>query len=131
MKLPRPTRYEYSDESLLPLINVVFLLLIFFIMLGALQSADVLKVEPPVSEVLSEAAPEPAVLLINAQGEMALDSRPITRAELLGALKQGPATDTALMIKADAALSATMLVDLLKTLREAGIDRVQLLTHAH
>ena len=48
MQLP-PGQKEEEPDTILPLINVVFLLLIFFIMTGALTSVDFFNVDPPIS----------------------------------------------------------------------------------
>ena len=42
-----PPRPRNEDERILPLINVVFLLLIFFMLAGRLSASDPFQVEPP------------------------------------------------------------------------------------
>jgi biopolymer transport protein ExbD len=81
-----PPRPRDDDERVLPLINVVFLLLIFFMLAGALAPADPFRVDPPLSR--SEAPPpaEPLTLLIGADGELALDGEPLDEAGLLDRL---------------------------------------------
>jgi biopolymer transport protein ExbD len=36
-----------SDDNLIPLINVVFLMLIFFMVAGQIQKSDAIKLQPP------------------------------------------------------------------------------------
>ena len=43
------SRPKTSEEGVLPLINVVFLLLIFFMLAGRLASVDPFRTEPPLS----------------------------------------------------------------------------------
>ena len=49
MQFRRPTRKPDSEERVLPLINVVFLLLIFFMLAGRLSEAELFEVTPPES----------------------------------------------------------------------------------
>lgn len=125
---PRP---RDDDARVLPLINVVFLLLIFFMLAGALAPADPFRVEPPLS--LSEAPPppEPRVLLVGPDGRLALDGEPLDEATLLQRLGEGlepGAPLPELHIKADATLEALQIVGLLETLRSTGLRHVRLLT---
>jgi biopolymer transport protein ExbD len=125
---PRP---RDDDARVLPLINVVFLLLIFFMLAGALAPADPFRVDPPLS--LSEAPPpaEPLTLLIGADGELALDGERLDEAGLLdrlGELIEPGAAAPELHIKADAALEALQVVGLLEKLRATGLRHVRLLT---
>ncbi|MCG8693196.1 MAG: biopolymer transporter ExbD, partial [Minwuiales bacterium] len=49
MALRRFTSRRSDDDRILPLINVVFLLLIFFMLAGRLSAGDPFRVDPPAS----------------------------------------------------------------------------------
>jgi biopolymer transport protein ExbD len=122
-----PQRHE---ENLIPMINVVFLLLIFFMLVGRLLPPEALPVEPPHSNSENLAEPEPLLLLAAADGRLALAGQTFPLEQLATQLtpyltKQPPPLQT---LKADATLPAQRLLDVLEALRAAGIDRLKLLS---
>lgn len=135
MKFPAPERREVG-ENLIPLINIVFLLLIFFMVAGALSSDDIFQVEPPDSTSPMEPDNEGHMILLSRDGRLALDDEPLEAAELRsrlvawveGAEPIGAAAPPPVRIKADQDASADQLLDLMELLREAGVERVLLLT---
>lgn len=135
MHLPEPERRELG-ENLVPLINIVFLLLIFFMVAGAIQAFEALDVTPP--ESTADAPPTDGdVLLVAADGRLALGERIFDRSELADQLAErdastetdGEVVDTSILrVKADADTPSGTLLDVLEALREAGLDRVLLVT---
>lgn len=122
-----PLRKPLTDDHLLPLINVVFLLLIFFMLVGALDTHDGSELAPV--ESLSTTAFEDAAwtLLIDQRGELRLEGAAISLTDLaVRAIEQPPQGVVAL--RADARIQATDVVDVLDVLRGAGVERVQLMT---
>src|SRR3546814_17522588 len=81
MQFRRRTSKFDGEGSILPLINVVFLLLIFFMLVGRLTQAAPFTVTPPVSQQAEAAeppaaeAPREAAILIAADGRLALNGR--------------------------------------------------------
>lgn len=133
-KLRRPRRPE-EMEGTLPLINVVFLLLVFFMVAGALERLDAFRVDAPTAAAEGTARPERNVVLIGADGRLAYGDRIVPAPEdLSAAVAQtralaGPeALDAPLTVKADAAADAAFVVGVLEALRSAGVRRVSLLT---
>jgi biopolymer transport protein ExbD len=121
-RVRRPTR-----ENVVPLINVVFLLLIFFLLTGTLRRAASLEVEPPVVAVGEEAEPVDAPLVIDRSGRLAWGSEEIERATLVARLAARPAA-APLRVRADARLPARLLLPLLERIREAGVTEIELAT---
>lgn len=120
-----------SDDANLPLINLVFLLMVFFLLVGTLAAPEALQVEPPVSQQLprDRADADPDGLVIAADGRMALGAETLTDAGLDARLskwaQENPGTH--LRLKADANLEARTLVRILRRLRAAGVEHVRLL----
>lgn len=123
-------RPDNSENSILPLINVVFLLLIFFMIAGSLSVTDPFEVVAPKS--LSEGLHEEQtlLLLLGENGQMALQGKIMPEAELLKAVRQRIETEpgTRIQLKADAALVGNRVVLFMEKLREAGVDRLLLMT---
>lgn len=115
-----------DDESILPLINVVFLLLIFFMVLGSITQADPFPIEPPVSDATADAG-EGATVYLAADGTLWVNGRTVALDRLGDALR-GARPSTLVRIKADGRVDAVRLVAVMEGLKGAGIDTVRLLT---
>ncbi len=129
MRLRRRS-HPSDSENVLPLINIVFLLLIFFMVAGVMEQADLFTIEPPESRAGSEAHPGDGLLLMAPDGRLALDGQPIDRARLAAVLaayrEENPGVE--LTLKADANGDAVEVIGLLEDLRKAGEKTVILLT---
>ena len=129
MKFKRQAAEEIS-VNLTPLIDVVFLLLIFFMVAGSLTAIEPFEVEVP--ESVSQAAGEPNTLsvLLGRDGQLALDGETLDRAALLGRIEVDLAADPQLRIqlKADAQIAGNRVVLLMEGLRAVGVGRLRLLT---
>ena len=131
MRLKRFKPAADSEANLIPLINVVFLLLIFFMLAGRLAPTESIAVDPPRSDSPQGARATPLALLIDRTGQISLNGELLDDAILAERvteiLADGPPH---LQIKADATLEALRLVDLLEQLRAAGAEDIDLLTLA-
>ncbi len=129
MLQPLPKRRRDSDDNVLPLINIVFLLLIFFMVAGALHARPPFDATPPGTEHADDSQPGNAILAVSADGDLALGGKPIEAAALPDALARRDSEDEPLQVQAHRDLRATTLQDLLSDLRRAGVAEVHLLTH--
>lgn len=132
MQIARP-RVRKDEERILPLVNVVFLLLIFFMIAGELAARDDIEITPPVSSSETPAGSRELLVQMPADGPIVLDGEVTEVGSLAGLLRQrreevdGPLS---LFLKADAALPADQLVAVLEEVRSAGLSSVRLLTLA-
>lgn len=128
MILPPPKRPRSAEENILPLINIVFLLLIFFMLAGVLAQKPPFELSPPnTAQTEDSTRLERQVLSIGADGQLAFAGETIDRDALNQALADWP-KDKPLQVRADGGLKAGMLSGLFDDLRGAGIAEVQLLT---
>jgi biopolymer transport protein ExbD len=119
----RLRRRAGADDGVLPLINVVFLLLIFFMVAGRLSAVDPFRIDPARAGLEGPGPDGAPVLLIGADGRLALDGAEIERAALAAAL-DGAAR---VRVKADRAADSLALVALLAELRAAGVTDARLM----
>ena len=128
----RPRRR--ARENIVPLVNIVFLLLIFFMLAGTLRPPEVLEVEPP--EMASESSPTRSALhtptlTLDRDGVMALDGRVVEyqtlRVALLGGAEPGRAP-APIRVRADRRARAEHLLPLLERLSKLGFKDVALVT---
>ncbi|WP_200196336.1 biopolymer transporter ExbD [Halorhodospira abdelmalekii] len=130
MKLPLPPSHKDPEEHILPLINIVFLLLIFFMVAGTLTAPPPFSVELPASERGGEVATEPLRIHLGRSGEIALEGREEGLTELEEAvaklLEESPGRPV--QVQADRQARADALLDLMDALRAAGVERIDLVT---
>lgn len=133
MRIPRTERARGEEEAIVPLINVVFLLLIFFMLVGTLAPPDRLPVDPPISATEEAADTEGLVIILDADGRLAVDDDVLPLDPLTDRVAERLADQPALSVrvKADAAAPSGALVDLLDRLQSLGLERVVLLTTQH
>ena len=119
-----------EDEGILPLINVVFLLLIFFIIVGSFSQVDPFTIEPIVSDATEALEETPLVIHMGAEGQLAIGEHNISMEQLPEELQAivGDTVPETMWIKAHGAADATRLVLLMEQLRSAGVKRLHLLT---
>lgn len=114
-------RSRPRGESVVPMINVVFLLLIFFVMTATIAPPDPFVARPPAAAGAG-AAERGEVLYLGPGGALAW-----------GALRDEAAmaalpADIALSVRADAGLPAEDLAALLARLAEVGVTGIRLTT---
>ncbi|MCC6001904.1 MAG: biopolymer transporter ExbD [Pararhodobacter sp.] len=120
---PLPRR-RTARESVLPMINVVFLLLIFFLMTAQIEPAAPFALTPPEGEG-TPGTPTPRVLWVSAAGELAFDDQRGEAALAALAADPGPA-----LLRADAGLPAAELAALLARLGALGVTEITLSARA-
>lgn len=122
-----------QDDNLIPLINIVFLMLIFFMVAGHISESDPIKVQPPSSISDKQDKLEPMVIVVAADGQVAFEQELMANAELERQLNERfeAARDQqafSLLVKVDADLPVDKLQSVLNIIRQSGIKRVSLAT---
>ncbi len=123
-------RPRNDDDAVMPLINIVFLLLIFFMIAGKLSSSDPFEISPPSSVSGENDAAGELTLLVGSAGELALDGEVMTETELKAALAdrlQGN-LEPVMRLKADGGSKATDIIRIMEIVRDAGVGEMNLLT---
>lgn len=135
MKFVRiPVRRDVLDDHLIPLINVIFLMLIFFMVVGRIAPPESLAVAPPVSRLGESVERRERLLILSADGRIAHGDEIVERAALperLGVwleLWSDASAPLELTLKADAQVRAEELRAILAQLRAAGVAKVSLIT---
>lgn len=123
-----------GDDGVIPLINVVFLMLIFFMVAGQIQKSDPIKVTPPSSINEQRAQTEPNVLLVvGNEGEIYLNDELMTLDAVEPRLSQlfSNAEDQEafwVQVKADGGLNIEKMRPLFSEIRKAGLTKVSVAT---
>lgn len=118
IRVSHPPRVR--QDSVVPMINVAFLLLVFFLMTAVIVPPEPLDVSPPeASSDANDMARD--VLVITAEGELA-------RGALWGEAVFEGLGDGALHVRADAGLKGADLARILARLSEKGVTEIELVT---
>lgn len=130
MNFTRKKRAEI-EINIIPIINIVFLLLIFFIVTGTLKNTDVLPIDAPISKSGEEVFTDPIEILVG-KNEIIYELELVSEEQLKELLEESLKRDAKaeIMLKADADLEAKRLVDVLKTVRKAGVTNLYLITNS-
>ncbi len=131
MKLKTGFEGKKTRIDMIPLIDIVFLLLVFFIY--AMLSMTIqrgLKVNVPQSVTGSVNQDEYISITINAEGDIFLNKERVTLAELPGKIKilRASNPDQKIFINGDKKTELGIAIETLDTLRSNGIEEINFVT---
>ncbi|RFA33781.1 biopolymer transporter ExbD [Alkalilimnicola ehrlichii] len=129
----RPKQQEEPEINLTPLIDVVFLMLIFFMVTTTfIREGDLELNLPEASLEPSETLAEPLELVINAQGDYFLDGQALVNRQARTvrlAIEQALSTaERGLVVRADAATPHQAVVTALDAAGQAGVQQISIAT---
>ncbi len=128
MKFKRRLKIEKGMVDLTPLVNVFFLLFIFFLFTSSFIFQPGIKVSLPkalTSEVIQQ---EGVVITITANDKVYLNEREINADEIASNLRLLAKTGTPLLIKADSKASLGRVVEIWDMCRNEGVLQVNIAT---
>ena len=125
MKLTRPPPRQ-QPETIIALIDVVFFLLVFFMLIGRMDATAPFDVSPPIAQTGSDMPAGGITLSVSATGFMALDGVPNADPlpQLLATLTSAP--DTLIRINAHRDTELRHILPLIARLEAAGAQDVAL-----
>lgn len=131
---PGHKKDEGVEVNLTPLIDVVFLLLIFFMVSSTFDRHAKLKVQLPQAEAqMQQAQDNPVVLSIDASGKYYIDDRQVINEQLetlKNALRQtvGERTDVTLLLRADGRTPHQSVVRAMDAASQLGLTKLSIAT---
>lgn len=127
MKLNRPAKSPHS-ETIIALIDVVFFLLVFFMLIGRMDATAPFDVDPPVAGSGRDLPGGGATLSVSRDGALALDGAPVQRDDLAVAFATALDSDTDLRLRINAHRDAELrhVLPLVAMAEESGIRDVVL-----
>lgn len=130
MKITPPTEASRSELSVVPLVNVVFLLLVFFMLVGQVAAPEPVDIKPPRSVAGGEDTGQTVKVLVTSDGRIAVNQTMIPRSELADRVARILADESSasFQIKADGSADGVDMIRIMEQLREAGVERLTLLT---
>ena len=128
-RLKRRTTLEKGQLDITPLIDMVFLLLIFFMLTSNFVLQPGINVSLPkaiTSEVISS---ENAVITLTGQDLLFLNEKPITINDLVAKIKETARDHKNVLLRADTNASLGRVVEIWDLCREFGIPQINIATN--
>lgn len=126
----RPTREQDVDINLTPLIDVVFLLLIFFMVSTTfVKESEIDLTLPQASQELRDEPVDRVDVAIDRDGTVFVNEQALVNAQVATVVKalgeaRGEGGDPVVIISADAEASHQSVVDVMDAARQAGLYRI-------
>ena len=128
MNFKRHTELKKGQLDIAPLIDVVFLLLIFFMLTSSFIFQPGIKVKLP-KAVTSKAIHEKSLVILVTDSDLVyLNDRAITTEELSSRLRIAAEEKKPLLIKSDRHASMGKIVEIWDMCRDAGISQINIAT---
>ena len=130
MKLKAPVTTRRPEPDLTSLINIVFLILIFFIVAGTLRPFSARDIQLARTQPDSAGVSVPANLIAHADGRVTYRGEVVPLEELGTRISRdrNNAERAPLTIVADARLNAKRLLEIMRTVRGPGVGEISILT---
>ena len=128
MKFKRREHKEGGLIEMTPMVNIFFLLFIFFAFTSSFIFQPGIKVNLPkaiTSEVVQQ---ESAVIVVTKDDKIYLNDREITQDELLSNLRLMAKENSPLLIKADSRASLGRVVEIWDMCRTEGVSQINIAT---
>ena len=127
MKLKTKSKRDYEDDGLLPLVNIIFLLLIFFMIVGVIEK-NILKdnIERPKVALDKFENKDVAKIFYDENKNIYLNDTPINLKDLREKIKSSEIKDVVLI--ADKSLLVTDINIILFELKQNKINDIKLLS---
>ena len=132
MRLP-PQASGTPLEPTLALMNVVFLLLLFFVVTGNIAYQQDRSIVPPTSFLLSTGTPPADAILIDAEGTLSFRGQMLGPAEIATVLgveraAAGATAARTFQVVADRRLKARTLLAVIEELKDHGLQSLSIVT---
>lgn len=127
MRLARPARKQ-PPETIVALIDVVFFLLVFALLIGRMDTTAPFRVTPPVAVTGSDMPAGGLTVAVGADGALALNGASVGRDALLSAAEAALRADPALRLRlnADGLTPLRHVLPLIEELKARGAGDVVL-----
>ncbi len=129
MRFKRHVQFEKGHLDIAPLIDCIFLLLIFFLLTSNFIFQPGIEIDLP-KAVTSEVVQENTIVItVTSDNRFYLNEAPITFIELKNKLKRIAGKQKPILIKADKDVSLGKVVRIWDFCRDIGVDRVNIATN--
>lgn len=116
------------DANVIPLIDVVFILILYFMLAGSLDQELLEALVPPQSQSLAAPPREVPLVVVHKDGKVTYKQKDHDDASLVQALSAGGHPPPKVSLHADAEADAGRVADVIALIGKAGIGDLALIT---
>jgi biopolymer transport protein ExbD len=120
----------YDEINITPMLDLAYVLLVIFIIMTT-AAVQGIKIDlPKASSTVSLSKPKTKAITINNNGDVFLDSYPVTLPDLENRLRTAKATepDFPIVVRGDSSVQYQKVMDVLDLLRRLDLNKVGLVT---
>jgi biopolymer transport protein ExbD len=120
----------YDEINITPMLDLAYVLLVIFIIMTT-AAVQGIKIDlPKASSTISLSKPKTKAITINNNGDVFLDSYPVTLPDLENRLRTAKATEPEfpIVVRGDASVQYQKVMDVLDLLRRLDLNKVGLVT---
>lgn len=124
---------DEPEINLIPLIDVILVLIIFFVVTATFDARSVIQLELPRATGEQSEAKQPLIVLVNAEGRYFVEDREVLRTDI-DALKAtiaevaGTDRDRPVLLRADARTQYQAVITVQDALGQLGFERILVAT---
>ncbi|MDA9004004.1 biopolymer transporter ExbD [bacterium] len=129
MNIDEPVK-KREFETVLPMINIVFLLLIFFMLAGAFTKPDMFDITVPEASTKNAADLDDITILMSEKKAFAIADTSYSQDELTDFIRRTieDNNNASVQLKADQKVTSNDLIDTMEALGSTGLQSIKLLT---
>ena len=129
VNIPRNQK-KVKEPALIPMINVVLLLLVFFMVAGSIEKFDALPVNLPIAKNGKRLSEGPILIILGSQKEIVVNDEFVQQENFVKAikdqLKENP--NKIISLKADEHLPASFMISVMNQIKDSGGTNISLIT---
>lgn len=131
MRFKRHVELEYGFKQIeiAPLINVVFLLLIFFLLTSNFVVQPGIKIDLPTALTSETLRPENIEITISGENAVYFDTKAVGPGQLKNLINQAASRKQGIQIKADRRASLGKIVEIWDLCRNSGVGQISIATN--
>lgn len=115
---------DASEVNLTPMLDVVFIMLIFFIVTTSFIKESGVEIERPQSSAASPRPDAQVMVALTAEGAVWVDGQPVDAHRVGSEVAALVSDQGSVVIQADKQSTTGLLIDVMDRLREAGVEDV-------
>jgi len=123
-----PVRSKSTGLNLTPLIDIVFLLLVFFLLTTQFIEEDGIGVKLPSSNSVANRDRDEVAIAITRQGDLFVKGQRLPLASLTAKLEEVLGADTTVVVRGDREVALQTLVSVMEKAKQAGAARLVVAT---
>lgn len=115
---------DANEVNLTPMLDVVFIMLIFFIVTTSFIKESGVEIERPESSAATPQAEAQVMVAITAEGAVWVDGHAVDRHRVGDSVADLVSGDGSVVIQADREAATGLLIEVMDRIREAGVEQV-------